>query len=113
MMGVLANSMPPSLVYVLMLVLLLMLLGGIAIGWFLGRMLGPRSGWRREIERDQAKQRRGPAPPGDAWSESAKRLNLPPHPQTRSLTDDDFELGFDDDEEENPPRPGDEDDDRR
>lgn len=103
MMALLAEQMTRSLVYVLMLVLVVMLLGGILVAWFLGRILGPRSGWRKEIDRTAT---RPSEPAEDAWSESARRVQLEPEvdldrppgwPAPKDIDFDDEPDDFDDD----------------
>jgi hypothetical protein len=91
-----------------MLGLVLILIGGIMLGWLLGRMLGPRSGWRRRNERGPGREDDEPA--CDAWQESARRLSMGP---TLDELDDEFGPGrLDQDDREDDRDDYDEDDDR-
>lgn len=69
----------PAVAYTLMLALLTLLIGGLLLAWLLGRMLGSRSNWRAQIDRDRRGRSGGSdTPAADAWTESGRRARTPP-----------------------------------
>ena len=79
MIGSIGQTLPLPVTYWLMMVLLLLFLGALALAWMLGRMLGPRSGWRKRWDADREHRRKDQAASDvDPWTEAARRLREEP-----------------------------------